>query len=99
MQKLLDHFWNNKDRRFYLGEWHHHPMPIPDPVPEDLKQMQEIACRVQYACPEPLLMILSGPPLADWRLTAHVLTHAGAIISLCPSTSDEAVIVAEKIDK
>jgi integrative and conjugative element protein (TIGR02256 family) len=93
LQKLLDQLWNKKDRRFYLGEWHHHPLPIPDPSPDDLTQMQEIACSVQYACPEPLLMILSGPPLAEWRLTAHVLTREGALISLRSSLVEEATSI------
>lgn len=85
LQELLDHFWNKKEKRFYLGEWHHHPLPIPDPSPDDLVQMQEIAGSDRYACPEPILLILSGSPNKVWQLTAIVCTRNGEVCPLISS--------------
>lgn len=84
LQELLDRFWNKKDKKFYLGEWHHHPLPIPDPSPDDVSQMQDIARSDRYACPEPALVILSGSPTMDWKLSAMLCTRDGTVITMCP---------------
>ncbi len=92
LQRLLNGLWNDKERTFYLGEWHHHPLAIPTPSPHDIAQMRQIARDHRYACPEPILVIVSISTTADWHLTAHVFTQTDAVIALHPLVSDTAAI-------
>ena len=86
LQELLNRLWQRKEREFYLGEWHHHPLAIPDPSLDDLVQMKDIARSDRYACPEPILVILSGSPTKDWQLSAIVCTRNGVVFPLCRSS-------------
>lgn len=79
---LLARLWNKPDRTYYLGEWHHHPMSVPDPSPADIYQMNQIANSAQYACPEAILLILSGSPTGNWTVTVNVFKRDGITISL-----------------
>jgi len=58
LQKLLDRFWNSQ-KTYYLGEWHFHPCDCNIASPTDLHQMKQIAENDRYACPEPILIIVS----------------------------------------
>ena len=49
-----------KAHTFYLGEWHFHPGASPNPSSIDSTQMVKIATSRQYACPEPILLIVGG---------------------------------------
>jgi integrative and conjugative element protein (TIGR02256 family) len=59
LKKTLRVSWH-QTRTFYLGEWHFHPGAAPNPSPVDSSQMAEIAKSPQYACPEPILLIVGG---------------------------------------
>jgi integrative and conjugative element protein (TIGR02256 family) len=59
LQKKLQVLWR-KASTFYLGEWHFHPGAAPNPSPVDSSQMADIAKSPQYACPEPVLLIVGG---------------------------------------
>jgi integrative and conjugative element protein (TIGR02256 family) len=56
-QEWLDWAWASPRRRYYLGEWHLHPVGPPSPSYRDLEQMAEIAVDARYHCPEPILII------------------------------------------
>jgi len=71
LQRLVDRLWQ-RDRTYYLGEWHFHPYGAPRPSQTDLNQMWEIASASQYHCPEPVLLILGGDPSSDWSACAYV---------------------------
>lgn len=59
LKRKLQISWRNT-HTFYLGEWHFHPGAPPNPSPVDSTQMAEIAKSPQYACPEPILLIVGG---------------------------------------
>lgn len=82
LPELLAKLWNKTDRTYYLGEWHHHPLSIPNPSPDDINQMNQIANSEKYACPEPILLILSGSPSENWTVTANIFKRNGSAISL-----------------
>ena len=72
LQEMLNKLWLGQSRKYYLGEWHFHPMAVPDPSGQDINQMRKIACDTRYACPEPILVILSGCPTNKWQLNVSV---------------------------
>ena len=72
LQELLNRVWSKQERLFYLGEWHYHPLPNPNPSADDVAQMQTIANSQKYACPEPILLIVAGPPAKGWLFSATV---------------------------
>ncbi len=47
-------------RGYYLGEWHYHPTGDATPSRVDNAQMRSISASKQYACPEPILLIVGG---------------------------------------
>lgn len=68
--ELLREQWNLPQRRYYVGEWHFHPLGHAEPSPQDRQQMAEIARDPNYHCERPLLIIVS--PAALRRRTARV---------------------------
>ncbi len=73
--KKLKERWKRTES-FYLGEWHYHPGAAPDPSPTDSSQMVAIANSPQYACPEPILLIVGGR-LGAWTVGAFVYEKKG----------------------
>ncbi len=67
---LLREQWNHPQRRYYVGEWHFHPIGRAEPSPQDRQQMAEIARDPNYHCERPLLIIASPATLR--RRTARV---------------------------
>lgn len=67
---LLDDAW--KDGRYYLGEWHFHPLAGPTPSETDRRQLRDIAQDGRYHCAEPLLLIIGGHPNRDWLARSYV---------------------------
>lgn len=80
LRHLLTTLWKAGD--YYLGEWHFHPGGIPTPSRQDFEQMLAISCDPQYACPEPVLVIVGGQPRA-FTHAAYVLEQ-GNLASLLP---------------
>ena len=70
LKKKLQFSWR-KASTFYLGEWHFHPGAAPNPSPVDSSQMTDIAKSPQYACPEPLLLIVGGTE-RQWTVAGYV---------------------------
>jgi integrative and conjugative element protein (TIGR02256 family) len=70
LRELLREQWNLPQRRFYVGEWHFHPIGRAEPSFQDRQQMATIAQDSNYHCERPLLIIASPSTLQ--RRTARV---------------------------
>ena len=60
LRKTLQQRWRNKERSYYIGEWHFHPAAHVVPSADDFSQMAQIANANQYKCREPLLLIFGA---------------------------------------
>jgi integrative and conjugative element protein (TIGR02256 family) len=67
LRDLLNRRWRAKERTFYIGEWHFHPVSDVEPSPEDFAQMREISQAKQYECKAPLLLILGAGMHGQYR--------------------------------
>lgn len=81
LQDRINVLWKDK-RHFYLGEWHFHPGAAPNPSPDDIAQMREIAASPRYTCPEPDLLIIGGDPLGGWVPRAFVFPRGTPPVEL-----------------
>lgn len=61
LRSLLEKYWKNPKRRYYLGEWHFHAAVDVKPSPEDVGQMIRISRERDYNCPEPISLIVGEP--------------------------------------
>ncbi len=82
LQSWINSFWNSRQRRYYLGEWHFHPYSDPEASPQDVWQLHAIALSVEYHCPEPILMIVGGDPHGDWRVNCYISVHGKELLLL-----------------
>lgn len=82
LQELLNKLWAKPRKQYYLGEWHYHPLPISTPSGDDIAQMNRIATSNKYACPEPILIIVAGPPIPVCRLAVTVHPVNKAFVTL-----------------
>ena len=73
----LGKLWSRKDRQYYLGEWHYHPSHFVEPSSADIAEIESIARRPEYACPEPILLIV-GRPLQRERAAFALVAPRGA---------------------
>lgn len=60
LRELLEMRWRAKERSFYLGEWHFHPVNHVEPSSDDFAQMLEISHDRKYECKEPVLVVLGA---------------------------------------
>lgn len=60
LRELLGKRWRAKERTFYVGEWHFHPVNHVEPSSDDFTQMLEISHTREYDCKEPLLLIVGA---------------------------------------
>ncbi len=58
LRDILGKKWRAKERTYYIGEWHFHPVEHVEPSGDDFVQMLEISHAKEYDCKEPLLLIL-----------------------------------------
>jgi integrative and conjugative element protein (TIGR02256 family) len=89
LQQLIERLWQ-RDRSFYLGEWHYHPYSSPDPSSTDTSQMRKIADSASYACPEPILLILGGDPSKELQIRAFVFCCGSDYVELSRVVSEAA---------
>jgi len=85
LQQLLDRLWN-RQRLYYLGEWHFHPDSSSLPSQQDLREMLKISRNRLTECPEPLLVIIGGEPDANWSMSVSVQS-AKQVIPLAKSST------------
>lgn len=72
LKRILDDLWS-REKSYYLGEWHFHPYSSSSASGTDLTSLKSIAINGQYACPEPILLILGGDPSARWNVSVYVV--------------------------
>ena len=77
LAELLAEQWSRTERRYYLGEWHFHPLGNAEPSPQDLNQMREFAADENYRCRTPILIIVSPGTLRRRRPRVFVLGEGG----------------------
>jgi integrative and conjugative element protein (TIGR02256 family) len=82
LREWLASLWNAPRRRYYLGEWHFHPRASPEASGQDRAQMMAFAASREYACPEPVLLILGGDPRDAWDVRAYVFSVRERCIEL-----------------
>lgn len=70
LKPLLARRWN--EGLHYLGEWHFHPNAGCTPSGQDLLAMAAIASQAQYACAEPMLIVLGGRVPDQYQLSATI---------------------------
>ena len=73
---LLAEQWDLPERRYYVGEWHFHPLGSAEPSRQDREQMREVAADRRYRCSRPILIIASPATLR--RRTPRVFVHEAA---------------------
>ena len=76
LRGLLKALWPRGEH--YLGEWHYHPGVSPRPSSTDTRQMQAIAGDDDFACPEPVLIILGG----EGAISANVFPRGRGAVQL-----------------
>lgn len=81
LQSWLDRLWRS-ERSFYLGEWHYHPLALPQPSGADHSQMAQIAMDVGYHCPEPILFVIGGNPAEVCQVRVFVYPSTSAPVEL-----------------
>jgi hypothetical protein len=77
LAELLAEQWSRPDRRYYVGEWHFHPLGNAEPSPQDLNQIREFAADENYRCQRPILIIVSPGTLRRRRPRVFVLGEGG----------------------
>lgn len=80
LQKLIDRLW--KKQEFYLGEWHLHPGGTSQPSAQDILQMEKISKSDEYACAEPILLIIAGSSKGPWEYSACVIPRNANLLDL-----------------
>lgn len=80
LKPLLASRWH--EGLHYLGEWHFHPNAGCTPSGPDMLAMAAISLDAQYACAEPLLIILGGVVPYDYQLSATVFPRGESPIFL-----------------
>lgn len=90
LQEMLNLLWIKPEKRYYLGEWHYHPLPVLAPSDVDVEQMAKIAASEKYACPEPILLIIAGLKSTECRFSISVHPHNATMIALAVTARMEA---------
>jgi proteasome lid subunit RPN8/RPN11 len=80
LKSQLQRFWKNN--KYYLGEWHFHPLSSPLPSKTDIMQIKEIARDKRYNCPEPILLIIGGNPTDNCSVYATIFSVNQGLIEL-----------------
>jgi len=58
LSKLLKSLWYQRERLYYIGEWHYHPVTKVCPSHTDFSQMISISEDPNYECKEPIMVII-----------------------------------------
>ena len=60
LRDMLSKRWRDRERTYYVGEWHFHPADDIVPSAADFAQVIQIGHAKKYKCKEPLLIILGA---------------------------------------
>ena len=82
LAELLREQWNLPERRYYLGEWHFHPLGRAEPSQQDRRQLSEIARDKNYRCTRPILAIVSPATLRRRTARVFLLDNEGELLEL-----------------
>ena len=74
LQEWIIQLWRKRQRRYYIGEWHFHPLSNTVPSGDDRAQMAKNAKSANLSCPEPILFIVGGDPERNWACDAYLFT-------------------------
>lgn len=81
MRVWIQDMWN-KEKAFYLGEWHFHPYSSSELSWLDHKQMQKIANDTSIHCPEPVLLIIGGCPPINFSVNVYIFQRNSQMVRL-----------------
>lgn len=79
LQRLLRRRWVQRNRRYYLGEWHFHPALVVEPSGDDIRQMFRISEAETYNCPEPIMLIAGRAVNGERRCRAFVFPRSSSM--------------------
>lgn len=74
LHEWLEMIWE-KEKAYYLGEWHFHPYASSKRSSTDNKQMCHIAKDISYHCPEPILLIIGGNPNEKYSISVTIFRN------------------------
>ena len=80
---------------YYIGEWHFHPYGSPKPSETDRRQIAEFAADHALMCPHPVMIVVGGDPVADWRLATVALVD-GAIVELAEDAASRSPVTTAR---
>ncbi|WNG20823.1 Mov34/MPN/PAD-1 family protein [Cystobacter fuscus] len=90
LRDMLGKKWRAKERTYYIGEWHFHPVDHVEPSGDDFEQMLKISHAKEYDCKEPLLLILgTGQQQGQRSFRAFVCPSDGAPLELLAAPSEK----------
>lgn len=81
LQQWLHRLWLRQSR-YYLGEWHYHPLANPNPSPTDKREMKHISRSGHYRCPEPVLLIVGDNASRNFNVRAFVFPRNSPHVEL-----------------
>lgn len=87
LRDMLSKRWRDKERTYYIGEWHFHPADHVVPSSDDFAQMIEIGHAKDYKCTEPLLLILGAGKIDGDRQFR---------IFVCPAGTDSLELLSSR---
>ncbi len=73
LQQRIDRAW--RQQKYYLGEWHFHPLAPPVPSDRDRTQIMAFSSDPAYQCPEPILLVVGGDPAAGGEMAVAVVLN------------------------
>ena len=94
LRSLLEKYWKNPKRQYYLGEWHFHPAVDVEPSHVDISQMTRISLDRRYNCPEPISLIVGEVREGKRSTRLIVFPRNSTAVELFP-----AILLREIIDR
>lgn len=88
LTQLFKNLWANKEREYYLGEWHFHPFANTVASSTDVGSLKRHAIDPSYDCSTPILLILGGDPNGDWQIAAYLSREGRDFVKLAALSSD-----------
>lgn len=85
LRSLLEKYWKNPKRQYYLGEWHFHTAVDVEPSPVDIDQMIRISRNRRSNCPEPISLIVGEVQEGRRRVRLFVFLRSSSGMELFPA--------------